>query len=102
MTPDKVKQLMPVLQAFADGKTIQVRVGNEWYDVPGCALFSGDIKNYRVKPDEVKAWVNVYQGGGKPYIGELHDTREEAIAAQSIGSKPIARIPIYFLRGQGL
>lgn len=54
MTREKVKELLPVLEAYANGKTIQYcNPEYHWEDVkPGEHLdFSGDVINYRIKPE---------------------------------------------------
>lgn len=64
---ERIKELLPVLQAFAEGKAVQWReIGGKWMDFRddglGCGLgFHYDIE-YRVKPEPVKheVWVNAY------------------------------------------
>ena len=53
MTREEVKEMLPVLQAFADGKTIQAidPYEDEWVDQAGLnfeSLFDGQ---YRIKPE---------------------------------------------------
>lgn len=64
MTPERAKALLPVLQAYADGKTIQYRLDHEstWLDVvhlwendPEC--ISSEKHHYRVKPQsKLREW----------------------------------------------
>ena len=50
MTREEAKELMPIIQAFAEGKTVQYfSVGGRWIDCND-PLFSGDVK-YRIKPE---------------------------------------------------
>lgn len=52
MNRHQAKELLPIIQAFAEGKTIQYRHGDvDWVDVaPYSALsFSDDASNYRIK-----------------------------------------------------
>lgn len=56
MTREKVKELLPVLDAYANGKTIQYchkYPEPHWEDVkPDEQLdFRGDVINYRIKPE---------------------------------------------------
>lgn len=52
MTREEVKNLFPVIQAFADGKTIQVKGGNGiWYDDGNELKFDLDPQDYRIKPE---------------------------------------------------
>ena len=53
MNRHQAKELLPIIQAFAEGKTIQYRRGDvDWVDVaPYSALsFSDDASKYRIKP----------------------------------------------------
>ena len=53
MNKQQAKELLPVIQAFADGKTIQYYYGGaDWVDVkPNESVdFSDDVLNYRIKP----------------------------------------------------
>lgn len=58
---EKAKKLLPIIQAIADGKQIQYKCGNTWYDVPVtdddafsevCKDIIFDIYEYRIKPEE--------------------------------------------------
>ena len=54
MTREKVKELLPVLEAYANGKTIQYcNQEYHWEDVkPDEQLdFGGDVINYRIKSE---------------------------------------------------
>jgi hypothetical protein len=45
MTRDETKQLLPIIRAYAEGKTIQMEICGEWVDLPEGALvcdFVGD------------------------------------------------------------
>lgn len=52
MTPQRAKELLPVIQAFAEGKTIQYRFGGtgDWQDCSAYVEFvNGGV--YRIKPE---------------------------------------------------
>ena len=50
MTREEAKELLPIMQAFAEGKTVQhFSVGGRWIDCND-PLFSRDVK-YRIKPE---------------------------------------------------
>lgn len=52
MTRKHAKELLPILQAYADGKTIQTIMPNgEWRDC-GKPDFNYNISFYRIKPEE--------------------------------------------------
>ncbi len=52
MKRGEAKQLLPILQAFADGKKIEYRPydGNGWFDVGDICMFNIDRYTYRIKP----------------------------------------------------
>lgn len=56
MTREHVKSILPILQAYADGKEIQAQGKNgvgvsDWVDISDCHQFSTTLFNYRVKPE---------------------------------------------------
>lgn len=52
MTRERAKELLPILQAYAEGKTIQHKLGDEWCDLSDPNFAGFDAKLYRVKPSE--------------------------------------------------
>lgn len=63
MNRDEAKQLLPVIQAYSEGKAIQMRIGNDWYAVENdCAIF-GPPDRYRIKPEPIECWAVVYDDG---------------------------------------
>lgn len=84
MTRGKVKNMLamlPVLQAYADGATVQINMGNKdypgWEDCP-YPEFNDDPTHYRVKPKPAVRWCILRSSGE---ISVLYDTEEEAAAA---------------------
>lgn len=52
MTRDQAKRLLPIIQAFADGKTIQTACyGDKWVDIENLSSVNFDAANYRIKPE---------------------------------------------------
>lgn len=49
MTPQNAKELLSIITAFANGETIQVRIGDEWQD-RGVLGFNLGTSQYRIKP----------------------------------------------------
>ena len=52
MNRQQAKKLLPIIQAFAEGKTIQYCQGGvDWVDIPpyGALNFSSDTSKYRIK-----------------------------------------------------
>lgn len=53
MTREQAKQLLPIIQAFAEGGTIQVRINNDdtWTDLLDNKLEISKLFEYRIKPE---------------------------------------------------
>ncbi len=53
MTREEAQELLPVIQAFAEGKAIQSRAFKDgyWYDVDSTNDIDWDAHEYRVKPE---------------------------------------------------
>lgn len=62
MRREKAKALLPIIQAWVEGKTIQYKnhVTNEWTDVVYDVHFAGVPDDYRVKPDPVQQMWDIY------------------------------------------
>lgn len=59
MTREQAKELLPVIQAFAEGKTVQFRFSDgTWVDCRQLD-FSGPQLNYRIKPEPREFWILV-------------------------------------------
>lgn len=55
MTRKEVRQFLPIIQAFAEGKDIQLKLFNgEWEDLEN-PVFLGNANDYRIKPSSVKS-----------------------------------------------
>lgn len=53
MTREEAKELLPIIQAFADGKTIQIKKEGDWLEVDENTevYFSESPSDYRIKPE---------------------------------------------------
>ena len=53
MNRQQVKELLPIIQAFAEGKTIQAYnpLTKEWYDKYASIDFHSESPKYRIKPE---------------------------------------------------
>ena len=49
MTREEAKELLPIMQAFADGKTIQVWYNDTWQDEEYPSF--GELNLFRIKPE---------------------------------------------------
>ena len=52
MAREEAKELLPIIQAFVEGKTIQVWVNDTWQDEES-PLF-GPLCQFRIKPEQMK------------------------------------------------
>lgn len=50
MTREEAKELLPIIQAFAEGKAIQQTDGYDWYDLDD-PDFMASGSSYRIKPE---------------------------------------------------
>ena len=87
MTRERAKELQPVFNAFADGKTIQVfSISlNNWRDIPDPNWESDG--HYRIKPEPRVFWVNIYQDDCTR--NALHMTKEKAECWRQMGGQTI-------------
>ena len=51
MNRQQVKELLPIIQAFAEGKTIQVQEDTDWRYLGDEIDFNFSQQRYRIKPD---------------------------------------------------
>lgn len=60
MNRDNAHLYLPLVQALADGRTIEIfnSFTGEW-EPDIYTMFAGDIKDYRIKPEPKTAWYRV-------------------------------------------
>ena len=52
MNKYNAKEFLPIIQALADDKTIQYRIGHElWHDIEWVDTIEGYSSDYRIKPE---------------------------------------------------
>ena len=93
MTREEAKELLPIMQAFAEGKTIQCRTKNRpWFDLLDNKLEMCRLFEYRIKPEpkyrpfrnveecwnemlnhQPFGWLKDTDTGGYIIISELYD-----------------------------
>lgn len=54
MNKDNAKQFLPLVQALADGKTIQILDYGQWRDFLKEIAFSCPPEDYRIKPEPIE------------------------------------------------
>lgn len=85
MNKENAKDFLPLVQALADGKTIQiVDPFGVWVDIT-CTEFAAPVNKYRIKP-EPREWTIIFGNNGKPYLAE--DCRKD-VQGQSIRVREI-------------
>jgi hypothetical protein len=61
MTRENAKLLLPIIQAFAEGKTVQLSnkgcLDTYWEDLNADESFCFPADRYRIKPEPVIAWI---------------------------------------------
>lgn len=62
MNKDNAKDYLPLVQALAEGKVIQVLSAGEWRDVECLTTLSRHANQYRIKPEPREIWVNRLDG----------------------------------------
>ena len=61
MTPQQAKELLPIIAAFAEGKTIEYRnIDGKWETATGRVCFDCETNRYRIKREPIKAWAVIY------------------------------------------
>ena len=50
MTREEAKQLLPIIQKFAEGKCVETKTGSGWISIENMS-FAGKPDNYRIKPE---------------------------------------------------
>ena len=70
MNKDNAHLYLPLVQALADGKTIQMadavninREGYDWSDDEGEIMFDSPIEYYRIKPEPKECWARLSDSG---------------------------------------
>ena len=66
MNRRRAKELLPVIQAYAEGKTIQFALeGHAWTDVVEelALTFPAEDYDYRIKPELIERWMTVSPDG---------------------------------------
>lgn len=61
MNKENAKDYLPLVQALAEGKAIQVRGSNGWNELANYD-FTSPPDHYRIKPEPREVWVNYYPG----------------------------------------
>lgn len=66
MTKETAKDYLPLVQALAEGKTIQWQSIEGWIDACGPIAFDADPSCYRIKPEPRRWWLVQERGTPNP------------------------------------
>ena len=86
MTREEAKQLLPIIQAFAEGKAIQQTDGYDWYDLD-YPDFMANGSSYRIKPETKyrpfanaeECWTEMLKHQPFAWVKEKHSDRYSLI-----------------------
>ena len=79
MNRSQAKKLLPIMQAFADGKTIQARYTDhedEWNDQLSIGFYKHNLE-WRVKPEPEVIYVNGYKAGARHGFSSEKDALDQ-------------------------
>lgn len=94
MNNDEVKSMVEAAQAYLDGKKLQFKgePGN-WIDFNTADGFH-PLLTYRVKPEPMVVFVNVYEDG---IFGDAHHTKQGAL---NKAGASVVRVAVKFVEAQ--
>lgn len=98
MNREQAKALLPIIQAYAEGKEIEMASLVRGWHNPGQLVFAFDASpsSYRIKPEKKTFWIHLYDYGP----GTVFYPTKQAAADDSYGVKAI--IQITYEEGEGL
>ena len=102
MTREEAKKLLPIIQAFAEGKTIQFKTKDRpWFDLLDNNLEMREVFKYRIKPEPKYRPFK----GQKECWGEMHKHPDFGWVLDNVGEyvnlSRIVSEGIYFTKGGG-
>ena len=100
MNREQAKALLPIITAFSEGKTIQylpakssLISGPKWVDLDNCVEFHFTAEQYRIKPEPLKVWINVYRSSSGGLYTLSHDSEESAKRCALIATNYVSTHP---------
>ncbi len=88
MNASNAKDYLPLVQALAEGKVIQVMDFGDWIDLQ-YVTFERRASSYRIKPEPREIWRNRTADGVE---GSVFPTKESAIQALGELYEPVTQI----------
>lgn len=92
MNKGNAKYYLPLVQALADGKTIQGYHSNDngWIDYDGRIVFSEPANEYRIKPVLIERWALLF---GRSRIGDtIYESRDDAVSHIHISDVKVIKL----------
>jgi hypothetical protein len=92
---EQAKALLPIITAYAEGKTIQFLsiASNNWETSAGYS-FAESVDRYRIKPEPKEWWIAIDCDGEEYTYPSLKDAEED----KANGSQTYAPFTIYHVR----
>ncbi len=98
MDRKRAQKLLPIIQAFADGKTAQFKCKRtgKWLDCTGSAFIPSDDEiEYRIKPAPVRFYVaSWFYPDGTPGVYSFPEGKEGIFMRESYDKNPGFRIDV--------
>lgn len=78
MTRQRAKELLPIIQAYAEGRQVQTLIGNSWDDISNPDFYA--YTKYRIKP-EPREWYEIIYKTNKVRVSDqpAFISRDEAL-----------------------
>lgn len=80
MKQSEAKDFLPIIEAWAEGKTLQFKAysSDRWVDVSGddCVAFATDPSRFRIKPEPRKFYAIEYKCGSVAYMCSTKEARD--------------------------
>lgn len=78
MNREQAKELLPIIEAYANGEVIQYKAASGKWRTLGDDYYKFDSspKKYRIKPKPRECWVTIYNGDT---ISTAHTTKTSAL-----------------------
>lgn len=104
MNKQNAAQYLPLVQALAEGKTLQINpFGKQWLDADSHLDLMKEPSCYRIKPERktITGFVNVYPNLGIKY-SHFFETKQEADLNNSSNRIACVLVTITYEEGEGL
>lgn len=85
MNKDNAKDYLPLVQALAEGKVVQINTADGWEDLTAEISLCFAPDQYRIKPEPRELWVVIDNDNDGTHIGFL----SEHAAIRDVGSRGV-------------